>query len=186
MARHLCNRFIWFIDIAALVREFHDQIDFEWVNGELEHLQLKNVSGAISQFCNTYIDKNFSILQMGDHGWNTHFQKKITSTSQILSQISIFHDKGWRANFSYLLSPGRFFIITDPSNHSPFKNATASRWIASYLMHIFQLKNRHVFKGLKGILQLLGYPLSFAIAAISIAGAVQETPLHFGTGIEIK
>lgn len=141
MIRHLCNHFIWFIDLAVFVRSQAERLDWRWISSELDRLQLRNAASLVSGFCNRFIDREFPVLEHGNRGWNGVFQEAMVSLDQMHGGISLFHQEGWRRWFRLFLSPARPFLITDPYHHDSSNNSKAAVWTAGRLMHSLNLED---------------------------------------------
>lgn len=135
MARHLCNRFIWFLDLAVFERANRDTLDWQWIEKELATIEMAHIGHWISQFCRTHISPEFPLLARSASGWNTPFHAGMTSPEHVGGHISLFHNRGWRRPFRLALSPARFFLITDPEAHRTPADSRAAHWILARLMY---------------------------------------------------
>ncbi len=169
MARHLCARLIWFLDLAVLARRHRNDLDMDWVATELDRLEMRNVAAAISQFCIRHIDPAFPRIEHGRSGWNSHFQQEMTSAPRIVhGHLSLFHHRGWRKYFAYTLSPARFFLITDPAAQRVWRHSRAGEWSAARLLYTIHCNSRLLDYALDKFI-VLCYPIFlWLIAHIAI------------------
>ncbi len=140
MARHLCNRFIWFFDLAVFERANREKLNWTWIQQELELLQMTHIGHWISRFCRRYLSREFPLITCSKPGWNTRFHAAVTAPEHISGRISLFHKYGWRKHFKFILSPARFYLITDPEAHRRSTRCRAAVWLSSRLMHAFGWK----------------------------------------------
>lgn len=170
MSRHLCSQFIWFLDIVAFIKSNHESIDFTWIEKEMAQLQMSNITSLIFDFCNRFLDNKIPSLSSDKTGWNFRIQDEVISNKQFSSYYSMYHEGKWSRIFSYPLSPCRLYFITDPGYHAFYKESSASKWVASTLMHAFKLRNRLYYFSLRKLSQFLLVPFSFFIGLIASKG----------------
>ena len=176
MAYHLCARLIWFFDIIVFERHNRKQLDWFWIEKELATLQLANIAFLISQFCRKHLSQDFPLIGTEKSGWNSLIQRAIVSTDQIFSKISLYHKKGWRKYFSFILAPARFFFITDPTHHSLFKKNLPTQWMASRLLFAMGIRGNFIFHFFATCIFIFGFPL---VRILEIIWVHIDQSVHF-------
>jgi hypothetical protein len=113
---HLFSRFFWFLDLAVLVRNAADKIDYTVVESELQRLGLNNAALVAAQFCRKYIDPDFPVLTRQIPSWNFSMMTKLAAPENIASgRFGIYHQKFRQKAYAYLIGLVSFYIIADPT-----------------------------------------------------------------------
>ena len=175
MARHLCSRLIWFLDIAAFVRAHRETLNFVKIKEELRELQILNISFHITRFCKEYIDRDFPIIELEQKGWNEPFQKELISARLINGRFSLNQSKGLRKYFARALSFVRFYIIADPQWQRLHCRSSADRWLISRLLYAIQINSKMLHGALCVILHVLTYPLLRLASVVFIKSQSDES-----------
>lgn len=146
MARHLCNRFIWFFDLVVFERHNRKNLNWQWIQRELDLLELRHMGALISRFCRRHLSNTFPVIPCPTNGWNSAFHAAITSAEQICGNISLFHKQGWRKPFRYVLSPARFFLVSDSRGQNRVADCQSTQWLCARIMHTLDLSSPRFFR----------------------------------------
>jgi hypothetical protein len=112
---HYYSRFVWFLDLAALVSRSRKQMDFEWVFQESKRLHAANLIALASRFCRMNIDPSFPEFPVNSAAWNYRFLSLATNPRVIASEKFSLHQRTiWRLMFILWLRMIRFFLLADP------------------------------------------------------------------------
>lgn len=152
---HICFRLIWFLDIVVMIRRYRDVIDFDWIEKEIDRMQLRNMAACITRFCRIYLDSGIHEIKHRQEGWNTPMQQAITSVGQIQGAISVYHTEGWRRYFAPVLSFTRFFLITDAGRQFSKSPSNARKWLVNRTMNALRWKSMRLHRLLDGVLVVI-------------------------------
>lgn len=112
---HYYSRFVWFLDLAALVSRFRNQMDFEWVLQESRRLHATNLIAFASCFCRKNIDPSFPEFPHNSAAWNYRFLCLVTDPRIISNEKFSLHQRTRRGLLYILwLRAIRFFLLADP------------------------------------------------------------------------
>ncbi|MBN2144792.1 MAG: nucleotidyltransferase family protein, partial [Candidatus Aureabacteria bacterium] len=135
MVRHLCNRLIWYMDLAVLHLAHEKDLDWDFISHELEKLELKNMASLISLFCIQQVNPAFPRIPFGKKGWNTAFQKIVVSPEQIHSTLSLHHESRVLHYYTRILSTLRYVLIADPHPQTSLFRRLPCHWLSVRLVH---------------------------------------------------
>jgi hypothetical protein len=130
---HYFSRFIWFLDIAAMVVRQKDQIDLDWIGHQVRRLGTTNALGAVSAFCRTYIDPEFPSFPLHRDAWNARFVRITCDPGMIASGRFSLQQSGPIHAFRILgLRSLRHYLLADPYEGSLLK-APSFQWLRATL-----------------------------------------------------
>lgn len=114
-AHHLFSRFFWFLDLAVLVREQKQHIDFDFVERELDRVGQRNCMAVASTFCRDYIDPDFPVISPRLPAWNYPILNRFIDPANIANgRFGIYHESLWQTILSYMYALVGFYLIEDP------------------------------------------------------------------------
>jgi len=162
---HLFSRFFWFLDLAVLIRNCREQIDFILVEEELKRLGLINVAAVAADFCRKYIDPDFPRLGHSVLAWNNRIMVCFADPVNIArGRFGIYHKKYSHKFLGYLVGVVSFYLIADPDKKRFFGFAT--NWTLNRFRNSFGFDKPIVWVDflLKPVIALLLVPLAWGTA----------------------
>jgi len=112
---HYYSRFVWFLDLAALVSRSRDQIDFEWVLQESRRLQATNLIAIASRFCRQNIDPSFPEFPLNSTAWNYRFLCLVANPRTVSREkYSLNQSTLWGLLYILWFRAIRFYLLADP------------------------------------------------------------------------
>jgi hypothetical protein len=114
---HYFSRFIWFLDVAALVSRRKDEIDLEWVQFQARRLETANALGLVAQFCRQHIDEQFPSFPLDATAWNYRFLNVTADCSVIASGRFSLQQRRFASLVRILwLRVSRHYLLADPAD----------------------------------------------------------------------
>ena len=135
---HLFSRFIWFLDLAALMRSQRHNIDLAACAAELKKTGLLNAASVAADFCRKYISEDFPRFEARLPAYNHALLQRITEPKIIAAgSYGIYHRGALATLRSYLLAFFSFQYVADPAGQRPGAAGFASAWVVSRIKHAF-------------------------------------------------
>lgn len=174
---HYFSRFIWFLDIAALVLRQKDQIDLDWIGYQVRRLGTTNVLGAASAFCRTYIDPQFPSFPLDQHAWNVRFVRITCDPIMIASGRFSLQQSGPINAFRILsLRSLRHYLLADPHEGSLLK-APSFRWLRATLARGAPSIGKQTRFVLSAIMAALLYPFARVVGRTTASLDTREADI---------
>lgn len=165
---HLFSRFFWFLDLAVLVRNRQESIDFKLVGDELQRLGLSNVAGVASSFCQEHIAPDFPLLRTTLPAWNVKMMKCFAAPDNIANgRFGIYHEKLRDKIYAYLVGMVSFYLVADPGKKRGFGFAT--NWTLNRFRNSFGVKKpiRLVDFLLRPVLAMVLMPVAWTLSLLT-------------------
>ena len=134
---HYYARFVWLMDLAALVSRCRDRIDMDWAYQECGRLRSANLLAIAGRYCRMNIDDTFPEFPVNTRAWNYKFLCTITTDRMICSEKYSLHKRTALGNLLILwFRIVRFYLLADPLPRYSF-NSPPERWmIATFVLGI--------------------------------------------------
>lgn len=117
---HYFSRFVWFLDLAAVMRSIHGRLDWNKLTCMVSELAMNNQMAAVSHFCRNHIDGRFPQFYPVTDSWNYPFVRHLVRVPVIASgRYNKQHEKLRKWIFAYLFSMSHLFLMTDPPVKGP-------------------------------------------------------------------
>lgn len=168
---HYYSRFVWFLDLAALVSRRRAEIDFDWLLHEARCLNAANLLAVAARFCRQHIDPAFPEFPLDRAAWNYGFLSLTADARTIASGRFSLHQRN-TASLSRILwfRVLRHFLLSDPPVRY-FADSAPRRWIVATIAWSFRLTGRRLKTPIGWLASLLLYPAARLTAWISSATA---------------
>jgi len=156
---HYYSRFVWFLDLAALVSRRWAEIELDWLLHEARRLNAANLLGIAARFCRQHIDPAFPEFPLDRAAWNYGFLSLTADAPTIASGRLSLHQRN-TVSLSRILwfRVLRHFLLSDPSARY-LADSAPRRWIVATIAWSLRLTGRRL-KTATGWLASL--PLYFA------------------------
>jgi hypothetical protein len=155
---HYFSRFIWFLDMAALVSRRRDEIDLDWVQFQARRLNTVNVLGIVSLFCRQHIDEQFPKFRLDTAAWNFRFLNLTADTSVIAAERFSLHQRGLYSLARILwFRASRHFLLADPPK-GRLLDSRPLYWLAATIAWGLHWTGRTMFAFFRLLAWLLLYP----------------------------
>ncbi len=146
---HLFSRFFWFLDLAVLIREQVDRMDFQKIEKELDRIGQRNAAAVATAFCKKHIDPHIPCFTPKLPAWNYPIMNRCANPRDIANgRFGIYHKNTWRKILGYLYGIIGFYIIEDPVR-AFFPLGFGTRWT------LHRMKNSLGITGTKTALNFL-------------------------------
>jgi hypothetical protein len=168
---HYYSRFVWFLDLAALVSRRRDEIDFDWLLHQTRRLNAANLLGVAARFCRQHIDPAFPEFPLERAAWNYGFLSLTADARTIASGKFSLHQRN-TVSLSRILwfRVLRHFLLSDPPARY-LADSAPRRWIVATIAWSFRLTGRRLKTAIGWLASLLLYPAARLTAWISSATA---------------
>lgn len=121
MMHHLFGRFIWFLDLAVLVRHERAKLNWGRILEESERLTMREGLATAANFCRSYVDPDFPEVPPPTHtAWNRAFIHHLANPQVILSSRRNKQQiQPIRRVWAVLHGAASYFLLTDipPGGH---------------------------------------------------------------------
>jgi hypothetical protein len=155
---HYFSRFIWFLDIAALVSRRRDEIDLDWVQFQTRRLNTVNVLGIVALFCRQHIDDEFPGFPLDTTAWNFRFLNLTVDTSVIASGRFSLHQRRRYSLVRILwFRVCRHFLLADPAKRG-LLDSRPLYWLTATITWGIRGTGRAMFAVFRLLAWLLLYP----------------------------
>jgi len=164
---HYYSRFVWFLDLAALVSRQRPHMDFDWILAESRRLHAGNLLGAASRFCRDHIDPSFPAFPMDPAAWSHRFLCLVTDPDTIARGRFSLHQRR-RGHLLYILwfRILRHFLLSDPPPRY-LANRPPERWLIATIVRAFRMRGTVMPFAAKAFVGLLMFPLARLTAWVS-------------------
>ena len=136
IAMHWCNRMVWVVDFAVLMRQ--RRFDRDWLEEAAGQMEMRRLLHAITRFCNREIDPGLPVLCQDKPGWKDGL---------FLTMLS---DGAWERGAFFKYAGGKWaewvadpvlgalahIVATDLSAPSGNRTRCASRWTRDWLQYV--------------------------------------------------
>ncbi len=156
---HYWSRFIWFLDVAALMSRQRAAIDFDWLSGYTRRLRASNLSGIAASFCRRHIDPSIPELPLNRADWNCGILARAVGVDAIASGDFSLDQTGPVSVCRVLwLRILRHYLLSDPRS-GPDTSSDPARWIgATAAWSLQMMAGRPLGNGLGRMAGALLYP----------------------------
>jgi hypothetical protein len=168
---HYYSRFVWFLDLAALVSRRRAEIDFDWILHETRRLHAANLLGVAARFCRQHIDPSFPEFPLDQAAWNYGFLSRTADADTIASGRFSLHQRNI-VSLSRILwfRVLRHILLSDPPPRS-LADSPPGRWIVATIAWSFRLTGHRLKTVIGRLASLVLFPAARMTALISSAPA---------------
>ena len=112
---HYFSRFVWFLDLAALVSRRRAEIDFDWLQHQTKRLGAANLLGVAAHFCRKHIDSEFPEFPRDQAAWNYGVLRRTVDAGTIAAGRFSTNQRN-RLSLARILwlRSIRHFLLSDP------------------------------------------------------------------------
>jgi len=164
---HYFSRFVWFLDLAALMKRRRAEIDFEWVEHQARRLNAVNQLGVAARFCREQIDPAFPEFPIEKAAWNYRFLCSATEPRTIAEGRYSGHQRGLLGESRmFWFRAARHYLLSDPGLRAG-GGGWAGRWLDATVTWGWQIYGRRLGSAIGWLTALLLYPAARVMAWIS-------------------
>jgi hypothetical protein len=164
---HYFSRFVWFLDLAALVSRRREEIDFDWLLHESRRLHAANLLAVAARFCRERIDPEFPEFPLARAAWNFGFLSRTASPGVVASGRFSLDQRNFASRSRVLwFRIMRHFLLSDPPARS-LPGAPPERWMIATLVWAFRLTARPARFLARCVVSFLVHPAARLTAWIS-------------------
>jgi hypothetical protein len=167
---HYFSRFVWFLDLAALVSRRRDEIDLDWVQFQAQRLNTANVLGIVALFCRRHIDAEFPSFPLDTAAWNFRFLNSTLDSSVIAAEKFSLHQHGLYNQVRILwFRSSRHYLLADPAKGHPL-DSRPLYWLTATITWALRCTGRAMYAFFRLLAWLLLYP------AARLTGWISQKP----------
>lgn len=164
---HYYSRFVWFLDLAALVSRCRRQMDFDWILQESRRLCAANLIGVAGRYCREHIDPSFPAFPLNPAAWNYRFISLASDSRTITrGKFSLHQRTLGRRTYILWFRIMRFFLLSDPPVRY-LADRPPESWMIATVLRGFRSDGHLMRLAARGIVGLLVHPLARLSAWIS-------------------
>jgi hypothetical protein len=175
MMHHFFGRFVWFLDLAVLVRQQGETLDWREICADSERFGMREALAAVASFCRRYIDPAFpEAVAPSCTRWNRPFIRRLVepsviAASELNKQQASFTGRIW----SVLHGAASYNLLADAPESGPAREGRGWQWtearVRCVLINRWQSKSGALLaRVIPVIVAIVLYPLARCLSWMSV------------------
>ncbi len=172
---HFCSRFIWFLDLAALIRKNRSAFDFDWVEHELGQLEMKNFAASVLDSCRKNIDPAIEFPIAFEKNWNSTFLYRMNHPLVVArSPFGFYHSTLSGFLYGTMAYAFIFYLFSDSGLKWLGLKNSVTRWTTTRFLHGLRLSNRFLNLLFLPLVFITIWPMSIVASRIFLRGRIEK------------